>query len=89
MFVGDEGHVVSVCLPSSYPEIPLCGSFARSATKRVIHLARLGPGQATRTVLDHMGVFVLRSAHDRLAILGARSAAGSLWHAISGAAARG
>lgn len=53
-----------------------------------IDLAGFGPGKATRTVLDHMGVFVIRRADDRLAILGARSAAGSLWHAISVAAAR-
>ena len=48
--------------------------------------AGLGPGRATRTGLHHMSVFVLRRAPDRLAVLGMRSAAGSLWHALETAA---
>lgn len=47
-----------------------------------------GPGSATRTGLEHMSVFVIRRAADRLAILGMRSSAGSLWHAITTAAER-
>lgn len=51
-----------------------------------LDLATFGPGSATRTGLEHMGVFVIRRAVDRAAILGMRSAAGSLWHAIETAA---
>jgi sarcosine oxidase subunit gamma len=46
------------------------------------------PGHATRTGLEHMSVFVIRRAEDRLAVIGMRSSAGSLWHAITAAAAR-
>lgn len=44
--------------------------------------ARLAAGSATRTGLEHMSVYVIRRAPDRLAILGMRSSAASLWHAI-------
>jgi len=50
--------------------------------------AGFGPGCATRTGLEHMTVFVIRRAEDRLAILGMRTLAGSLWHAIETAATR-
>lgn len=42
--------------------------------------AALAPGRATRTRIEHLGVVVQRMAHDRLRILGMRSAAESLWH---------
>lgn len=47
-----------------------------------------GPGSATRTGLEHMSVFVIRRAQNRLAVIGMRSAAASLWHAIETAAER-
>lgn len=50
--------------------------------------SRFGPGSATRTGLEHMSVFVVRRASDRIAILGMRSAAGTLWHALETAVAR-
>ncbi len=50
--------------------------------------ARFGPGTATRTGLEHMSVFVIRRAADRLAVIGMRSAAGTLWHALETTAAR-
>lgn len=53
-----------------------------------VDAAGFGPGQATRTGLEHMSVFLIRRAEDRLAILGMRGLAGSLWHAIETAAAR-
>lgn len=49
---------------------------------------RLWPGTATRTGLEHMSVFVIRRAADRLAVIGMRSAAATLWHALETAAAR-
>ena len=50
--------------------------------------ARMGPGQACRTVIEHMPVFLVRRAVDRLDILGMRSAAGSLWHRLEATAGR-
>lgn len=49
---------------------------------------RFGPGSATRTGFHHMSVFVIRRASDRLAVLGMRSAAGTIWHALTEAAER-
>lgn len=49
---------------------------------------RLGPERATRTGLHHLTVFVIRRAPERLAVLGTRSAAGSLWHALEMAVRR-
>ncbi len=48
----------------------------------------LREGCAARAGLHHLGVFVMRHAEDRLTLLGMRSAAGSLWHALSEAASR-
>ncbi|MCA8880719.1 MAG: sarcosine oxidase subunit gamma [Rhodobacteraceae bacterium] len=42
----------------------------------------LNAGAATRTHMAHMSVFLVRPADDRLTILGMRSAAASLWHAL-------
>lgn len=50
--------------------------------------AQFGPGRATRTGLEHMSVFVLRRAADRMALMGMRSAATSLWHVLETAAKR-
>lgn len=51
-----------------------------------VDLGRFGPGSAARTGLHHMTVFVIRRAEDRLALIGMRTLAGSLWHALEGAA---
>ncbi|MFB9950529.1 sarcosine oxidase subunit gamma [Rhizobium puerariae] len=50
--------------------------------------ARLEPGTGSRTGLEHMSVSAIRRAADRLAVLGMRSAAGTLWHALNTTAAR-
>ncbi|WP_126976397.1 sarcosine oxidase subunit gamma [Frigidibacter oleivorans] len=52
---------------------------------RLVNLdpARLRPGSAQRTGFEHLPVFVIRRAGDRVAMLGMRSAAGSLWHALA------
>ena len=51
-----------------------------------VDLGGFGPGSATRTGLHHMTVFVIRRAEDRLALIGMRTLAGSLWHAVESAA---
>ncbi|ANT63212.1 sarcosine oxidase subunit gamma (plasmid) [Salipiger sp. CCB-MM3] len=48
----------------------------------------LAPGRATRSMLHHMAVYMLRHSETRLLIWGMRSAADSLWHALESAAAR-
>lgn len=47
---------------------------------------RCGPGTATRTGFHHLSVFVIRRAEDRLAIMGPRSAAETIWHGLERAA---
>jgi heterotetrameric sarcosine oxidase gamma subunit len=47
-----------------------------------------GPGSATRTGVHHMSVFLIRRAEDRLGVIGMRSLAGDLWHALEEAAQR-
>lgn len=51
-----------------------------------LDLARFPPGSATRTVIEHVGVHAIRRAPDRLTLLGPRSSAGSLHHALLAAA---
>ncbi|MER9177454.1 sarcosine oxidase subunit gamma [Mesorhizobium sp. M0955] len=50
--------------------------------------ADFGPGRATRTGLEHMSCFVIRRGDAHVAVLGARSSAGSLWHALETTAKR-
>ena len=65
------------------------GALAR-LLERLVNLPprATAPGRSTRTLIHHMGVFVVRPAADRLVVLGMRSAAGSLWHALETAADR-
>ncbi|WP_010141546.1 sarcosine oxidase subunit gamma [Oceanicola sp. S124] len=49
---------------------------------------QIAPGRATRTLLHHLGCFVLRRSETEMAVLTLRSAAGSLWHALTETAAR-
>ncbi|MCA2012334.1 sarcosine oxidase subunit gamma [Cereibacter sphaeroides] len=53
-----------------------------------LDLSKMGPGRSTRSVIEHMGVYLLRRSDDRLAIWGMRSAAESLWHALTTLARR-
>jgi sarcosine oxidase subunit gamma len=53
-----------------------------------INLVDFPTGRATRTSFEHMAIFVIRRAEDHVALLGMRSAADSLWHAVETAAAR-
>lgn len=53
-----------------------------------IDTADFGPGAARRTGFEHMSIFLIRPAENRLRVLGMRSAAASLWHGLERAAAR-
>lgn len=45
-------------------------------------LRRHGPGSATRTVIDHLGCYLLFRSSQSVSVLGPRSAARSLHHAL-------
>ena len=51
-----------------------------------IDMRGLIAGKASRTSIEHIGCFLVRVADDSLHIIGPRSSAGSLHHAISAAA---
>jgi sarcosine oxidase subunit gamma len=51
-----------------------------------LDLGRFPPGSATRTVIEHLGVYAIRRAPDRMTLLGPRSSADSLHHALVTAA---
>ena len=51
-----------------------------------IDIRQFAPGAAMRTSIEHLGCFVLRVAEDEIQILGPRSSAGSLHHALCAAA---
>ncbi|PWE29712.1 sarcosine oxidase subunit gamma [Pararhodobacter marinus] len=53
-----------------------------------LDLTRFAPGHATRSTVEHLGVYLLRRAEDRLGIWGMRSAAESLWHTLETIAGR-
>lgn len=62
----------------------------RALMEKLVNLDAAGfvPGSATRTGLHHMGVFLIRRAGNRLAVIGMRSYAGALWHALAETATR-
>lgn len=51
-----------------------------------LDLARFPPGSATRTIIEHLGVYAIRRSEDHMTLLGPRSSAGSLHHALLAAA---
>jgi sarcosine oxidase subunit gamma len=64
-------------------EGPLAPMFERLCN---VDLARFPPGSATRTLLEHLGVYLVRRSDDRMSVLGPRSSAASLHHALAAAA---
>lgn len=48
----------------------------------------LSPGKVTRTGLEHTTVFLIRRGPNHLTVLGMRTLAGAVWHALSVAAKR-
>ncbi|MEZ5753642.1 MAG: sarcosine oxidase subunit gamma [Paracoccaceae bacterium] len=45
-----------------------------------------GPGSATRTVIEHLGCYVVIRSDDHLSVIGPRSSAASIFHALETAA---
>ncbi len=50
--------------------------------------ASLSSGAAARTGLEHMGVYLIRRSETQLAVMGMRTFAEALWHALATAARR-
>lgn len=53
-----------------------------------IDLERFPPGSATRSTIEHMSVYLVHRSKGQATILGMRSVASSLWHALTTVAAR-
>ncbi|MER8570203.1 sarcosine oxidase subunit gamma [Mesorhizobium sp. M0924] len=80
-----SGGWVAVEMKSSAGTKPIEALLAKLIN---IDLAGFGPGRATRTVLEHMTCFIIRRSETHVAVLGERSFAPSLWHALKTAAER-
>lgn len=53
-----------------------------------LDLRNFGPGRATRTVIEHMGVYLVHREPGKIVIFGMRSSARSLWHTLTTVAGR-
>lgn len=74
----------------AWARFELSGSGALKLLERLcmVDIEKMPTGTAVRTVMEHLGVFVIcREAGSRYTILGARSSASSLQHALVTAAA--
>ncbi|MBA84504.1 sarcosine oxidase subunit gamma [Thalassobius sp. S69A] len=71
-------------------EITAPGAGLTGLLQKLVNLdpKTLGPGRAVRTGLEHMTVFLIRRSDTQLAVIGMRSLAETLWHALSVAARR-
>ena len=65
------------------PAMALAEMFSRLCN---LDLPHLPDGSARRTVIDHLGCYLLRRDGGQIAIYGPRSGAQSLWHALQTAA---
>lgn len=52
-----------------------------------VDLRGLAPGHATRTVIEHIGCYLIWREPGRISVIGPRSSAAALWHALETAAA--
>lgn len=85
--VGDAGSVTEQT--DAWVRFDVEGATVAALLERLCPLdpARLGDGAAQRTTIEHLGCFVLcRTAGKRYSILGPRSSAASLHHALLTAA---
>ena len=63
----------------------LSGATLTSLMERLcnVDLARITEGAATRTVIDHLGCYIIKHSTTRITIYGPRSSAQTLHHALS------
>lgn len=82
--VGDAGSVTEQT--DAWVAFDMIGPGPDKVLERLcpLDMQRLGTGDAHRTRVDHLGCYVIQRAHPNgLRILGPRSAAASLFHAIT------
>lgn len=82
--LGDAGYYTDQS--DSWAMLRLSGVAALSALERICPLdleeAAFPPGSVARTVMEHMGVIILREGTDAFILMGARSSAANLLHAV-------
>ena len=82
--LGAAAHVTDQT--DSWCALDMSGADSRAALERVcpvdLHPAAFGPGDAARTVMDHLGVLVLATGPESFLLLSASSSAGSFLHML-------
>ena len=68
----------------NWAALRLSGPLAAPALERIcpLDLAAIPPGGVARTVMEHLGVIMVREAEDRFLLMTISSAAGSFLHAV-------
>jgi len=82
--LGDAGYYTEQT--DNWVMLRLSGTLAVPALERICPLdldeAVMPVGSAQRTVMEHLGVFIVREAADQFLLLSASSSAGSFLHAV-------
>jgi len=87
--IGTAGYIT--CLSDSFAMLRISGANSRTALERICQLD-LEPSvfpvnMAGRTMMEHLGVLIIRDSDDGFLLMSARSSAGSLLHAVETSAA--
>ena len=81
-----KGSVYTTLQTDAWVALTLTGETARDALERLcpldLHDAAFPVDSAARTVMEHMGVMILRESADSFTLMSASSSAGSFLHAI-------
>lgn len=80
--LGDAGYYTEQT--DNWVGLRVSGSKAITALERIclLDLATMPVGGAERTVMEHLGVFIMREAEDRFLLLSGSSSAKSFLHAV-------
>lgn len=82
--LGDTAYVT--LQSDNWVALRLSGGKARDALERIcpldLHSTAFAEGQVSRTLMEHMGAFILREAPDSFLLLSASSSAQSFLHAV-------
>ncbi len=70
----------------SFAIVRIKGARSREALERIcpidLHPDEFSVGTVTRTLMEHLGVIILREDEDAFMLMSARSSARSFWHAV-------
>ena len=70
----------------SFAIVRIKGARSRDALERIcpidLHLDEFSVGTVTRTLMEHLGVIILREDEDAFMLMSARSSARTFWHAV-------